>query len=84
MFYHSNELFIGVSLNACAAVFQQFMITLIDNYLFQKLLLGCFFASSTGPYLYFLWSEGYFPVVIEKYLSSNPSSRCFPFSHNIP
>ena len=71
-------------LNLFAPVVVQFMITLIADSLFIKILLRCFFGSSTCPCLCLLWSERYFLVVIYKFLSSNLSFMCLSFNHNIP
>ena len=54
-------------LNLYTAVVLQSMITFIINYLFIKILLGCFFCSSTSSNLCFLWFEMYFAVVIWKF-----------------
>ena len=50
-------------LNLHAAVVLQSMITLVANSLSIKILLGCFFGSSTSSYLCFIWSERYFTVI---------------------
>ena len=57
----------NIVLNLCTAVVLQSMITFIINSLFIKILLGCFFCSSTSSNQYFLWFEMYFIVVIWKF-----------------
>ena len=53
-------------LNLCTAVVLQSMITFIIDSLFIKILLGCFFCSSTSSNLCFLWFEMYFIIGIWK------------------
>ena len=70
-------------LNLHAAVVLQSMITLVANSLSIKILLGCFFGSSTSSYLCFIWSERYFTLITCKILWCNLSFTCFLFNQNI-
>ena len=54
-------------LNLHTDVVLQSIITLIVNFLSIKILLHCFFDSSTISYLSFLWSEWYFIVISWKF-----------------
>ena len=70
-------------LNLWVDFVRQSTITFFTNFSFRKILLHCFFGSSTSSYLCFLWSEWYFVLSSLKCLWSNPSSICFSFNHNI-
>ena len=65
-------------------VLLQSIIILIANFLLVKILLHCFFGSSTCSCLYFLWFEWYFVVIFCTFVWSISSSRCFSFNCNIP
>ena len=71
-------------LNLWAIVVLKFVIMLIANFSSLKILLTCFFVSSTSSYLCFLWFGLYFVVISSKFLWSNPFSISFSFNHNIP
>ena len=59
------------------------IITLIANFSSIKVLLTCFFGSSTSSYLCFLWFELHFVAISGKCLWSSPSSIYFSFNHSI-
>ena len=81
--HHIVWILIFFCFNLCATIVLQSIITLSANFSFTKILLECFFDSSTSLYLCFLWSEWYFVMISHKSFLINPSFICFSVNHII-